>query len=47
MIVGEQTDILFVGNHADKDAGAILADGSLNNKRVMLFTGKAETLFSL
>ena len=29
MIVGEQTNISFVGNHADQDGGAILADGSI------------------
>jgi len=28
MIVGEQTSVTFIGNHADKDGGAILTDGS-------------------
>ena len=40
MIVGEQTSVTFIGNHADKDGGAILVDGStivLNIKGVMSF----------
>ena len=40
MIVGEQTSVTFIGNHADKDGGVILADGStivLNIKGVMSF----------
>ena len=28
MIVGEQTSVTFIGNHADKDGGAMLADVS-------------------